>query len=52
MAKKNILTNESKDVSLKKGLRIEVMCKLTIAKSKSDVIMFEIDDITLVVLYH
>ena len=56
MAKKNILTNETKDVSLLRksfkcaGLRIGVMCKLTIAQPKGDVICFEIDVITPVVL--
>ena len=53
MAKKSILTNETKDVSLLRksfkcaGLKIDAMSKLTIAKPKSDVIWFEIDVISL-----
>ena len=56
MAWKNILTNETKDVSLLResskcaGLRIGVICKLTIAQPKGDVICFEIDAIMPVVL--
>ena len=48
--------NETKDVSLLRksfkcaGLRIGVMCKLKIAQPKGDVICFEIDVITPVVL--
>ena len=57
MALNNILTNETKDVCLLRKsfkcaglIRIGVMCKLTIAQPKGDVICFEIDVITPVVL--
>ena len=52
-----IITNETKEVSLLRksfkcaGLRIGVMCKLTIAQPKGDVICFEIDAITPVVIF-
>ena len=50
MAEKNILTNETKDVSLlRKSFKCAGLRKLTIAQSKGDVICFEIDVITLVV---
>ena len=48
--------NETTDVSLLRkpfecaGLRIDVMCKLTIAQSKGDIICFETDVITPLVL--